>query len=372
MARIGIDIRKVRDYGIGTYIRNLVAGLGSAGGGHEFALLHAAADPAPDLPADMRRIVEPSRLYSLREPFSLGRTARRSGLALLHCPHYVTPFRPGCPVAVTIHDLIHLLFPQYLPNAAARFYADYFLRRAAKRCAVIFTVSEGSKRDILERLPAREERIIVTPNALDPLYREPAGAEETAECLERLDVRSPYVLCVGNNKPHKNLSTALAAFATFRRRVGREWSMVFAGSSFADPHGGAALLRQVEESALADAVQFTGYLPDPDLRALYAGASIFLFPSLYEGFGLPPLEAMAQGTPVVASNRSVMPEILGDAALLVEPDAAVLAAGMEQVAGDSVLRAGMIERGFARAALYTWEHTVNRTLAGYQRALEAA
>lgn len=372
MARIGIDIRKIRDFGIGTYIRNLVSGLHSRAHGHDFVLLHAPDDPAPELPATMERASEPSGLYSLREPFSLGRTARRLKLDLLHCPHYVTPFRPGCPVAVTIHDLIHLLFPAYLPNPLARFYAAYFLRRAVRRSAVVFTVSEGSRADILARLPATAGRVLVTPNALDPACFAPPEATDIAVLLERIGIRTPYILAVGNNKPHKNLAAALEAFAIFRRRAGAAWSLVYAGGSFTDPHAGAAMLSRVEEGGMADSVVFAGYLPTVELHRLYAGAAMFIFPSLYEGFGLPPLEAMALGAPVVASNRSVMPEILGDAALLTDPEPALLAAALERLAEDDSLRADLIARGRTRARQFTLDRLVETTLDGYLRALEAA
>jgi len=180
MSLIGIDVRKLGDFGIGTYIRNLLAGLSELDQEHKYLLLRKAETDPTELPAGMESSVERSGLYSPTEPWRLGWSARRAGLDLLHCPHYVTPFLAGCPVAVTIHDLIHLLFPRYLPGRAARRYARFFLRQAARKAKVIFAVSNCTRDDILEHLPAREEQIIVTYEAVDPaMSREPRCAPVT-------------------------------------------------------------------------------------------------------------------------------------------------------------------------------------------------
>ena len=369
MARIGIDIRKINDFGIGTYIRHLVNGLAREGGGHEYVLLHPDGEDVGDLPGSMERAIEPSGLYSIREPFSLGSATHRLRLDLLHCPHYVTPFSSACPVAVTIHDIIHLLFQQHLPNVFARAYATYFMRRAAKKAAVIFTVSESSRRDILKHLPAEEDRIIVTPNGVDPICFESFPEEETAAVLQKHDLEKPYVLYVGNNKPHKNLPRALEAFRIFRKSA-PQWHFALAGGSFADPTSGAALLQMVEEKRLADAIVFLGFLPRRELAIIYAAANIFFFPSLYEGFGLPPLEAMAAGVPVVCSDRSAMPEVLGDAPLYAEPDDVTIMSMQMRAATDEATRRRMVAAGQEQAKKFVWSRTVQLTLEGYERVLE--
>jgi alpha-1,3-rhamnosyl/mannosyltransferase len=369
--RIGIDIRKLHDFGIGTYIRNLLARFAVEEPDYQYVLLHARGERLDTLPDSMELSEEMSSLYSLKEPFSLGSHARRARLDLLHCPHYVTPFRAKCKLVVTIHDLIHLLFPEYLPSIAARLYARYFLKRAVRRADLILTVSETSKRDILEHLPARAESILVTPNGIEPAFFEPVDDIVMEQVLKRMYIQRPYVLYVGNNKPHKNLSTAIAAFRMFRKQAGAEWKFVLAGSTFKNAGAGAAMLRQIEEGGLSESVIFTGYLETDDLVALYSGASLFLFPSLYEGFGLPPLEAMAAGVPVVSSNRSSLPEILGDSALLVDPqDEVMMMEAMLKIIGDSDTRDKLISRGKRQAEQYTWSNTARLTLQGYRKVME--
>lgn len=373
MARIGIDIRKLKDFGIGTHIHNLLSGLAAEDKDNDYVLFHRPGEDITALPASMEKVEEPSGLYSLREPFSLGKSVRRARLDLLHCPHYVTPFRPGCRLVVTIHDIIHLLFPEYLPGRAARLYAAYFLKRAARKADVIFTVSESSRRDILKHLPAREEQVLTVHNAVDPVFSRPVEAERLKAVKDKYHLFAPYVLYVGNDKAHKNLATAVEAFRQFSGMSGFGWNFVLAGGTFKDPTIGAAILRQVEESQLSDSVSFLGFIPGEDLAAVYTGAEIFIFPSLYEGFGLPPLEAMAAGVPVVASNRPAMPEVLGDAAVLADPtDPTRLGTAMLRLANEPELRKELIRKGKQQAAKYTWSKTVQMILAGYRRALEAA
>ncbi len=369
MALIGIDIRKLGDYGIGTYIRNLLVELDKLGGEHKYLLFRKPDEKTDSLPLGMETRVEKSRLYSPLEPFKLGRSARREGIDLLHCPHYVTAFAPGCPMAVTIHDLIHLLFPQYLPNRSALRYARYFLKRAASKAAVIFAVSERTKADILEHLPAKEEQIVVTHNAVDPrMFFEPETAElEEARTRYRLD--KPYILYVGNLKPHKNLAVAVEAFARFRNEAGDEWRFVVVGSEVA----GNEVYRRIEMSGAKGAVRFLGFIPERHLRSVFKLAGIFLFPSLYEGFGLPPLEAMAAGVPVVSSNSSSLPEVLGDAALLVDPhDSTAMGDALLRIIENDELRQQLINSGRERVKRFSWRTAAEKTLAGYREALGRA
>lgn len=369
MARIGIDIRKIGDYGIGTYIRNLLKHLNSINREHDFILFHSPGADLSRLPKEMSAVEEKSGLYSIREPFSLGRSARRAGLQLLHCPHYVTPFFPGCPLAVTVHDLIHLLFPEQLPNRLALSYSRFFLKRAAKKAAVIFAVSECTSRDILNHLPAKEERVVVTYNAVDPLMSRSVAEEEGRAVRRRFGLGKPYILYTGNLKPHKNLKKAIEAFVLFLKTADTKLEFVIVGIDQPDDN----LQRLIESLKIKDAIRFLGFVPLKELPAIYAQAELFLFPSLYEGFGLPPLEAMAAGTAVVASDRGALPEVLGDAASLVDPlNPQAMAAAMGRIICDSRLRRQLIERGLRQVGKYSWERTAEKTLDGYRLALEAA
>lgn len=372
MARIGIDIRKLEDFGIGSYIMSLITGLPLKAPQHQYVLFHKPDACLEGLPAESVFSPENSGLYSPKELFSLSANASSQKVDLLHCPHYVTPYGGRYKLAVTIHDLIHLLFPEYLSGLAQKLYARQMMRKAVKSAAVIFTDSQRSKNDILEHLPVKEEKIVVTPMAVDPCFSSPPKKEERKTILEKLNIKGPYCLYLGNNKAHKNLTKAVKAFKIFRNNVGREWNFVLAGGCFSDPDSGAQLLSLVEKEQLSDCILFPGYLEKRDLTAVLAEAGIFVFPSLYEGFGLPPVEAMAAGVPVVSSNLSAMPEVLGDAALLTDPrDEVLLAHEMIRVVEDEELRNELIIKGRKKASEYNWQTMVEKTIEGYRKALES-
>jgi glycosyltransferase involved in cell wall biosynthesis len=361
MARIGIDVRKFNDFGIGTYVRNLVDQLASPPTENQLVLFHKPGEDA-GLPETCEKVVENAGLYSAGELFSLGQKARASKLDLLHMPHYVMPYGAGCRLAVTIHDLIHLLFPEYL-SLPKSIYARHFLSRAASKSDVIFTDSQNSKKDIIEHLGADDDKVIVSYCGVGDSF---FGASEKKISSEE----APYLLYVGNNKPHKNLITALKAFSYFRKRGHEEWQFLLAGGSFSNAKTGAEILNTVESLGLADSVHFSGYLSENELISVYQSASMFIFPSLYEGFGLPPLEAMASGVPVVSSNASAMPEILGDAALFVEPlDDVMMCEQMLKLAESETLRKEMIAKGRLQAKQYSWGKTMTATVSGYEKAL---
>ena len=372
MARIGIDIRKLEDFGIGTYIKSLVTGLCQKAPEHDYILFHKKGASLEALPQGSLPVVEDSGLYSLKELFSLSKNAGRQNVDLLHCPHYVTPYGGKFKLAVTIHDLIHLMFPEYTSGLAKKIYARTIMRKAVKSADIIFTDSQSSKADILRLLPAKEEKIIVTPMAVDPDFFSPPCGEERKEILNNHGIKGPYCLYLGNNKPHKNLLKAVKAFKIFRNNMGKEWSFVLAGGCFSEPDSGAQLLNLVEKEQLSDCVIFPGYLKKRDLISLLAEAEQFVFPSLYEGFGLPPVEAMAAGVPVISSNQSAMPEVLGDAAVLVDPrDEVLMADAMIKVAQDKTIRKELVAKGIKKASEYNWENMVDKTLAGYRKVLES-
>lgn len=369
LKRIGLDIRKLRDFGIGTYIQGLLR-LAAEEKGYQFVALHKPDEDLSTVPDSVERYPESSGLYSLKEPFSLAAAARKLKLDLLHCPHYVTPLWSRTPVAATIHDLIHLRFPRYLPNLAARAYARFFLGRAARKSALVFADSEFAREDIAREFGIDPGRILVTWIPVDKAEFEFSSEESGRRLNEIEDLPAEYVLYTGNNKPHKNLETALRAFAGFRRRAGKQWHFCLAGGTFSDAGKGAEILRLVEELRLAEAVRFLGYLDREVLVAVMKRASMFIFPSMYEGFGLPPVEAQAAGVPVVSSNASSLPEVLGEGALFADPDdEAMFAHNMERIAGDGELRARLIKNGRANCGRFAFEDFSRRILEGYRRIL---
>ncbi len=372
--KIAIDARKWRDFGIGTYVRNLVRHLAKLDPETSYLLFCNPEDEPTlrDLAANFVPVVERSARYGIREHFSIPLKLRRLGAELLHSPHYVRPLLCTIPSVVTIHDCIHLLFPQYLPSRMAYRYARFVMGSAVRHSALVYTVSEASRTDILRFYPwADPDKVCVVPNAIDAELLLDPGEEERERVRERYQIRGRFVLFAGNVKPHKNLERLIRAFARLRAQEGHDdLRLVLLGD---DVSRYSSLRRAVEESGVRQDVRFFGFVPHRTLAALYRMASVFAFPSLYEGFGLPPLEAMACGTPVVTSRISSLPEVVGDGALLVDPyDEEAIAQGISRVLDDVELRRGLVERGLRRAAIYSWERSVRQIHAGYMKALGRA
>ena len=369
--RIAIDIRKLHDYGIGTYLRNLLRHLARIDGDTEFVLLSRRDDlpVAARLGRNFRGVAESSGLYSVREQLSIPLNVLRLAPALFHTPHYVLPPLTPCRAVVTIHDCIHLMFPQYLRHRLAYAYARTMLWTAAHRSSRILTGSEAAKRDILRFFDVPASKITVIHHAVDDLFFRDPGEAELARVRERYGLHGRFVMYSGNVTPHKNLERLVEAFALLRRDGHDDLKLVVSG---AGPSRYSSLRGAVRRHGLDDGhVRFLGYQPEAALSALYRLADVFAFPSLYEGFGLPPLEAMACGTPVVASNASSLPEVVGDAAVLVDPvEPRAIADGIHQALDDTALRGRLRERGLARARSFSWRASVER-LHGIYRELAA-
>src|SRR6185295_16244885 len=371
MPKIAIDARKWRDYGIGTYVRNLVRHLAHLDRESTYFLFCDPADEATlrDLAENFVPVVDTSRGYRLQEHVSIPFKLRRLGVDLLHSPHYVLPLLCRRRTVVTIHDCIHLLFPEYLPNGMALTYAQRMMGHAVAHSSLVFTVSEASRNDILRFYPSADpERVQVVPNAIDAAILEDPGEEEMERVKERYQIRGRFVLYAGNIKPHKNLERLIDAFGQLKQRSGYDDLKLLIIGDEINKYG--SLRRRVEGAGVRHEVRFFGFVPDSTLAALYRMAAVFAFPSLYEGFGLPPLEAMASGTPVVTSRISSLPEVVGDAAVLVDPYSVEdIANGLDRVLSDAALRAAMVERGYARVAQFSWERSVRAIHSGYMRVL---
>ena len=364
--RVAIDARKLHDFGIGTYTRNLLRYLARIDRDSEYVLLCHEPDLGigAQLGPNFRTVLESSANYSLREQVHVPWVLRRERPDVFHAPHYVLPPAARCRAVVTIHDCIHLMFPQYLPNRAAYAYARVLMWTAVRRSHRILTVSEASKRDIIHFFDVPPEKIVVVYNAIDERFRTAPSEDVVARVRERYQLAQAFVLYVGNIKPHKNLVRLIEAYDLLRARGFDDMKLLIIGDEISKL---PALRRAVHRHKLHKHVRFLGYLSDDTLAVLYRLAAAFVFPSLYEGFGLPPLEAMACGTPVVTSNVSSMPEVVGDAAVLVDPyEVNSIADGMQRVLSDSDLSAELRAKGIARAKEFSWERSVARTRDLYQ------
>jgi glycosyltransferase involved in cell wall biosynthesis len=358
--RIGIDARKLHDFGIGTYIRNLLRHLARLDSRTEFVVLARPEDCAglASLGPNFRTVPETAPNYSVAEQIRIPLALRRERVTLFHAPHYVLPPLVRCRSVVTIHDCIHLMFPQYLPSRLALTYARTSIVLAARRATRVLTVSESSKRDILRFVDIPADKIDVIYNSYDERFGVEPREEDVVRVRERYQLHDEFVLYAGNVKPHKNLERLIDAFAIVRKRGLEHLKLVLIGDDISKY---AALRRAVHFHQLHKYVRFLGYMPEETLAVMYRLAGVFVFPSLYEGFGLPPLEAMASGTPVVTSNVSSLPEVAGDAAVLVDPyHPASIADGIERVLCDDSLRRELRSRGLSRARQFSWEASVRR------------
>jgi glycosyltransferase involved in cell wall biosynthesis len=366
--RIGIDARKLHDFGIGTYIRNLLRQLARLDRETEFVVFCRSDDreALTSLGENFRPVTERAPNYSVAEQLSIPLAVRREGVTLFHAPHYVLPPLVHCRSVVTIHDCIHLMFPQYLPSRLALQYARTSISLATRRATRVMTVSESSKRDILRFVDAPADKIDVIYNAYDERFTVEPREEDVVRVRERYQLHDEFVLYAGNVKPHKNLERLIDAFDLVRKRGMDHLKLVIIGDDISKY---TALRRAVHQHQLHKFVRFLGYLPEETLAVMYRLAGVFVFPSLYEGFGLPPLEAMASGTPVVTSNVSSLPEVAGDAAVLVDPyDAQAIADGIYRVLSDETLRRDLRKKGVARAGMFSWETSVRRVHKIYMQA----
>ena len=352
--RIAIDARKLRDFGIGTYIRNILIELSRLDQDTEYVVLCRPDDLAVGdvLGRNFRVVPETAPPYSLAEQIRIPMALARERVHLVHEPHYVLPPAIRCRSVVTIHDCIHLMFPQYLPSRLAYFYARGAMWTATRRADRILTVSEASKRDILKFFDVPPDKVSVIYNAIDERFLGPADTTRMDLVRQRYQLDHPFVLYVGNIKPHKNVERMIDAFGRAREGGPEHLKLIIIGDELSKY---PALRQAVHRHKLDKQVRFLGFQPQDTLAAFYRLARAFVFPSLYEGFGLPPLEAMACGTPVVTSNVSSLPEIAGGAALLVDPyDVDAIAQGIRTAVNDESVRADLIARGLARARTFSW------------------
>jgi glycosyltransferase involved in cell wall biosynthesis len=368
--RIAIDARKLHDFGIGTYIRNLLIGLARLDKHTEYIVLCRPddAEVIGELGPNFRPVAETARPYTFSEQIRIPLSLVRERAHLLHEPHYVLPPATRCRAVVTIHDCIHLMFPQYLSGSLAHLYARVSMWSAVRKSDRILTVSEASKRDILRFFDIAPEKVEVIYNAIDERFLAPPEEEQMDRVRQRYQLDHPFVLYVGNIKPHKNLERLIDAFARVRARDFSDLRLVIIGDAVSKY---PPLRQSVHRHRLDKYIRFLGFQPYDTLAVFYRLARVFAFPSLYEGFGLPPLEAMACGTPVVTSNVSSLPEVAGGAALLVDPyDPVSIADGMMQALSDESLRRDLIQRGLARAREFSWTDSVTAIHRIYMEVLE--
>ena len=367
----GIDSHSAEREGEGnsTYIRNLISSLVTGPGDViEFSLFAGRPDHAfyRTLPVGGRfsvvRVLQGKGLA--RVGWSLARSAKRARIDGLHV-QYSAPLGYRGPLVVTVHDLSFLHLPETIPHGlrmALRMLVPWSMRRAAR----VITTSEFSRRDIVARYAIAPEKVVVTPLAAHPRFC-PQAPKDVASALGPYGLQPGFVMSLGRLNRRKNLGRVLEAYAQIRATRGVKVPLVIGGKL---DYGSREVLRRSKLSETKDSVWFVGLIPDEILPAFYSAASCLLYPSLFEGFGLPVLEAMACGTPVVTSSRTALPELVGDAGLLVDPEnVEALSQALARILVDQDLREELSRRGIARSRQFSWVETARRTLAVYQETL---
>jgi glycosyltransferase involved in cell wall biosynthesis len=303
----------------------------------------------------------------IRIPLTLSAELRRRPVDLLHVQYTAPPLAP-CPVVATIHDLSFEHLPETFKRRS-RAQLRLTVRRTARRATHLIAPSEFTRRDLVETYHVNPDRVSVIPLAAGPRFRPVADAGEVERIKRRYRIEGDYVLAVGSIQPRKNLVRLIEAYSLLRRGRGsvKLPQLVLVGKK-AWLYG--ETLRRVEERGVANSVVLTGYVSEADLPALYTGALCFAYPSIFEGFGLPPLEAMSCGTPVLTGDRTSLPEVVGDAALTVDPyDAGAIADALTRLVSDETLRADLSARGLRRARQFDWRDTARMTLEVYRKAM---
>lgn len=372
--KIGFDLRRIEDTGIGRFSRNLLRAMIAADKTHKFTVVVSSPGDVETLAIDSEAIhfvCAPAPRYSIKELTSMHRIASREGLALIHIPHqFHFPLFAKWATVVTIHDLSQIQFPT--SRKARRFGRPFscFLKLMCTRVDAIMTVSEASRASIVKHLGVPMEQLSIVSNAVDGVFtpEHDIAVRERYRC--RMQLPAVNIVYVGMLKPHKNVMTLLRAFAIYTQKYGGHGvNLVIVGQ--AEPEERRHLGQLARALNIHDAIRFTGPLPDAELRLMYNLADLLVHPSLNEGFGLTSLEAMACGTPVVASDIPTHREVVGHAALLVAPlDALAMADAMAAVLQDQALATQLRRRGFENVKRYAWHHAAQQALRTYRMAYQ--
>ncbi|MBI2411296.1 MAG: glycosyltransferase family 4 protein [Candidatus Kerfeldbacteria bacterium] len=379
--RIGIDARFYggeQSKGLGRYTQKLIEHLAAYDHTNEYVVfLQQDGFNAWNIPNNnFTPVLAPYRWYTFREQLLMPLKIRAANVDLMHFPHFNVPLLYGWlrPFIVTVHDLIILHFPTErattlgpLLYTIKHLAGKLVMRHAVKQARHILTVSEFSKQDIMSYYHLPAEKIQVTYEAAEPVSAHLTAAEIT-KVLEKYDISKPYLLYVGNVYPHKNLEVVIDLLAELKKRgTPPLWHIVLVGR---EDYFYKRLKAEARAKNIDEYIVFTDFVPDDELPALYTNAQAYIFPSHYEGFGLPALEAMSYGTPVLAARSSCLPEILGDAALYFDPnDISGIINAVERIMNDEHLRAHLIQASTTQLRQYSWKTMMQRTWQIYQDAI---
>ena len=374
--RIAIDMRRMYEFGLATYIRNVVRTLGRVDSVNEYLLLGAAArfEQVGPMPDNFHFLPLQNPEGTFATYLEMQRLVNAHGVDLVHVPHtFWRPLLARAPYVITVHDLLDYMYRARTNNSMRRAFHSYMTKRVMDKAARIFAVSNFTKRDVARHFNVDPAKIEVVYNALDESFQRGHSTLTEQEMVRgRYQVDSPFLLYAGRISPHKNVARIIEAFSALKAALAKEGAypdlklIVIGDEVSKNPD----IRRAVIRSGMQHDVRFLGYVSIDVLRIFFDMAKVFVFPSLYEGFGLPPLEAMAHGTPVVASNTSALPEVVGNAALLVNPENVFeISRAMHRMLTDQPLRERMKAAGIEQARRFSWETSVRRMVAVYEEVL---
>ncbi len=371
--RVGFDIRPIQDFGVGTYIRNIVRTLGHLDATNDYFLI-GGRDRVREigkLPPNFHVIPFAEDLHSARGYLGFAKVLRHYACDLVHIPHLSwTPLYLPCPYVITVHDLLDFMYRTHNGSGMRRAAHRYLTHRVLHRAARILAVSQFTKMDIQRLFSIPANRIEVVYNAIDERFRLGHANESDRELIaERYQCNYPFILYAGRISPHKNVVRIIEAFSALKAELEKEdkfpdLKLIIIGDEVSRHPD---LRRTVIKSGVQNDVRFLGFVSIEVLRIFYDVAKVFVFPSLYEGFGLPPLEAMAHGTPVVTSNTSSLPEVVGGAAVLVNPENVFeIMRALHKVLVDQPLREKLKQRGYEQVQRFSWEASVQHIIDVYR------
>jgi glycosyltransferase involved in cell wall biosynthesis len=372
--RIAIDVRRMYEFGLATYIRNVVRTLGRIDTVNEYFLVGSAArfEQLGELPENFHFLPLQNAEATFANYLEMHKVINRNEVDLIHVPNtFWRPLITKAPFVVTVHDLLDYMYRARTSDAMRRTIHNYMTGQVMRHAARIFAVSKFTKRDVSRFFDVAPEKIEVVYNALDDSFLHGHATEyEKAMIRGRYQVDSPFLLYAGRISPHKNVARIIEAFSALKAELAKggeypDLKLIIIGDEVSK---NPDIRRAVIRSGMQHEVRFLGFVPIEVLRVFYDMAKVFVFPSLYEGFGLPPLEAMAHGTPVVTASTSSLPEVVGEAAQLVNPENVFeISRALQRVLLDQALRERMKAAGVAQARKFSWDASVRRMLEVYEQ-----
>jgi glycosyltransferase involved in cell wall biosynthesis len=376
--KVAIDIRRITDFGVGTYIRNIVRALSRLDRENKYYLIGPPekAGEIGSLPPNFHTVPLLEHDTSTRGYFRFRYVLRRLGCDLVHIPHlFSLPRALPCPYVMTVHDVLEHMARAHNHSGVHRSLHFHLTRRVLRHAARIFAVSHFTKSELEKLFGIPSQKIEVIYNAIDERFLRGHASEADHQLIaQRYQVTYPFLLYAGRISPHKNLVRIIEAFSALRGELEKEGKfpdlkLIIIGDELSKHPD---LRRTVVKSGVQNDVRFLGFVPIEVLRIFYDTAKIFVFPSLYEGFGLPPLEAMVHGTPVVTSNTSSLPEVVGNAAVLVNPENVFeIMRALHRVLLDQPLREKMKQRSYEQSGKFSWESSARRVLEIYGEVVAA-